>query len=592
MKKIKIAILDSGVRKDHPAFSTKTINGFSLRLIDESVEQYAEFIDNVGHGTAIFYLIDKFIDNVEITNIKIYDTNSELTQYNFEMLLDFICKNYDFDIINISMGFLSCGSVANLQKICDDFYARRTLIISAFDNNGAVSFPAALNNVIGVDGQENIDSLNGYIHVENSIVNIIGKLKNMRVAWLAPDYIIVKGNSFLCANITANVAKCLQEQGVVDWQKICTDKYLFPKTLDNHIPFNIRKAAVFPFNKELHAIARFEELLNFDIIDYYSIRITGYIGKKISDVLPDCSNDKVIKNIDDIEWNEFDTLILGHTGELSRLTKSDYRTTLLNNAIEKGKNIYCFDNPMPIINNPKYTDVYFPKIDSTNIKKRFGKLYKTDKPIIAVIGTNSRQGKFSLQLCLRKKLIEFGYSVGQIGTEPSALLFGFDEIFHCGYNGQVDLDISQTYIAVNDMIWNITQKDVDLIIAGTQSGFLPYNDYNAMMFPTYHQIFFSALQTDAIIVCINPFDDIQFVNRTIKAAEGLSGGKVIGIVCFPIDVCDSWQGNFGMKARISEERENEIKHKYCSHEDIKVYMLDKSDELDELLSKCIEYFQQ
>lgn len=160
-----------------------------------------------------------------------------------------------------------------------------------------------------------------------------------------------------------------KNRGGVDWQKICTDKYLFQKTLDNNIPFTIRKAAVFPFNKELHAIARFEELLNFDIIDYYSIRITGYIGKKISDVLPDCSNDKVIKNIDDIEWNEFDTLILGHIGELSRLTKSDYRSTLLNNAIEKGKNIYCFDNPMPFINNPQYTNIYFPKIDSTNIKK-------------------------------------------------------------------------------------------------------------------------------------------------------------------------------------------------------------------------------
>ena len=229
MKKIKIAILDSGVRKDHPAFSTKTINGFSLRLINESVKQYAEFIDNIGHGTAIFYLIDKFIDNVEITNIKIYDTKSELTQYDFEILLDYIYRNYDYDIINISMGFLSCGSVANLQKLCDDFYARRTLIISAFDNNGAVSFPAALNNVIGVDGQDNIDLLNGYIHVENSIINIIGKIGNIRVAWLEPDYIIVKGNSFLCANITANVAKCLQEQGSVDWQKICTDKYLFQK---------------------------------------------------------------------------------------------------------------------------------------------------------------------------------------------------------------------------------------------------------------------------------------------------------------------------------------------------------------------------
>ena len=53
MKKIKIAILDSGVRKDHPAFSTKTINRFSLRLIDESVKQYAVSYPPLGSGRTI-----------------------------------------------------------------------------------------------------------------------------------------------------------------------------------------------------------------------------------------------------------------------------------------------------------------------------------------------------------------------------------------------------------------------------------------------------------------------------------------------------------------------------------------------------------
>lgn len=596
MKKIKIAILDSGVRKEHPAFLNKPIKGFSLCVKGEIVEQNDEFTDNIGHGTAIYYLINKFVEKVEITNIKIYDIYSELMELDFEMLLNYIYCNYDFDILNISMGFLSCGSAANLQKICNNFYARGTLIISAFDNNGAVSFPAALDNVIGVDGQENINSPNDYIYVENSIINIIGKLGNMRVAWLEPDYIIVKGNSFLCANITAEIAKFIQEHGTFDLQKICTDKYIFQKAVSNHMPFTIHKAAVFPFNKEIHAIARFEELLNIDIDNYYAVRITGYIGKKISDILPDCENHKVIKNIDDIRWDDFDTLILGHTDELSKLTKNNYEETLIQSAIKKGKNIYCFDNPTKIIEkigDLHNTYIYYPKVDSTNIKKRFGKLYKTDKPILSVIGTNSSQGKFSLQLSLRKKFMELGYRVGQLGTEPSAPLFGYDEVFHCGYNGQIKLDIPQTFIAVNDMIWNITQKDVDLIIAGTQSGFLAYNDYNAMMFPAYHQIFFSALQPDAIILCINPFDEMEFVERTIKAAEGLSGGKVIGIVCFPIDISDSWQGNFGVKTRISTEKENDIKNKYSlCHDDIKVYMLDKSDEINDLLSKCIDYFQQ
>ena len=248
-------------------------------------------------------------------------------------------------------------------------------------------------------------------------------------------------------------------------------------------------------------------------------------------------------------------------------------------------NIFC---------NTRYKNLYFPHTDSTNIKKRFGKLYKTNKPVIIVIGTNSRQGKFTLQLHLRKKFIELGYSLGQIGTEPSAPLFGFDEVFHCGYNGQIHLDIPQTHIAVNDMIWNITQKDVDLIIAGTQSGFLPYNDYNAMMFPSYHQIFFSALQTDAIIVCINPYDEVEFVRRIVKAAEGISRGKVIGIVCFPVNIADSWQGGFGMRRRISEKKKNEIKRKfdYNLSEDVKVYMLDNLSDLDELALKCIRFFEE
>lgn len=595
MKKIKVAILDSGVRIDHPAFVNKKINGFSLCVKGECIEKYDEFIDNIGHGTAVYYIIDKFTENVEVTNIKIFDNNYELEQYDFEILLDYIYRNYDYDVINISMGFLSCGSVDRLQAICDNFHDRGTIIVSAFDNNGAVSFPAALNNVIGVDGQWNINSVNDYVYLENSIINIVGKLCSIRVAWLKPDYIIVKGNSFLCASITAKIAKYLQEKPIFNLNEICTEKYLYSQPVDNHIPFTIHKAAVFPFNKEMHALARFEKLLNFDIINYYTARITGYVGKKIFNILPDCDNDKIIKNIDDIEWSNFDTLILGHTGELSRLTKINYETILIRIAIEQGKNVFCFDNPTEVLKKQNCLinkNIYCPKIDSSNIRKRFGKLYKTDKPILTVIGTNSCQGKFSLQLYLRKRFTELGYKVGQLGTEPSAQLFGMDEVFHCGYNGQINLDIPQTFVAVNDMIWNITQKNTDLIIAGTQSGFLPYNDYNAMMFPMYHQIFFSALQPDAIIVCINPFDDIEFVNRTIKTAEGLSGGDVIGLVCFPIDISDDWQGNFGVKKRITKKKENEIKNKYSYLKDKKVYMLDNPEELDELLSKCICYFEQ
>ena len=154
----------------------------------------------------------------------------------------------------------------------------------------------------------------------------------------------------------------------------------------------------------------------------------------------------------------------------------------------------------------------------------------------------------------------------------------------------MSLDITQTYIAVNDLIWNMSQQNIDLIITGNQTGFLAYNDYNAMMFPSYHQIFFSAIQPDAIIVCINPFDDLDFVERTIKAAEGLSGGKVIGIVCFPIDISNEWQGKFGIRTRIDKKRESQIKKLFKEHINMAVYMLDENEELNRLINEIINYF--
>ena len=84
--------------------------------------------------------------------------------------------------------------------------------------------------------------------------------------------------------------------------------------------------------------------------------------------------------------------------------------------------------------------VYFPDILRENIPQNyFGKLYSIGKPVLMISGTGSQQGKFSLQLKLRDRFKQEGYRVGQLGTEPSSLLFGMDEVFPCGYGSKVKL---------------------------------------------------------------------------------------------------------------------------------------------------------
>ena len=44
------------------------------------------------------------------------------------------------------MGFLRCGNTDVLQRICDRLREKGSILVSAFDNNGAVSFPAAMQS--------------------------------------------------------------------------------------------------------------------------------------------------------------------------------------------------------------------------------------------------------------------------------------------------------------------------------------------------------------------------------------------------------------------------------------------------------------
>ena len=600
MKNIKIAIVDSGVNKRHPVFKNSNIIGYSLNFQNDKIVKSSEFDDEIGHGTAVFYLINKLVSEIGIaseiyiTNVKIYNAESDIDQEQFESILNYLYENCEFDIINLSLGITNCGSTYHMQNICNNLHEKGTIIVSAFDNDGAVSFPAALNNVIGVDANETIATIKDFEYIENSIVNVIGKLMNQKVAWVKPEYNIVKGNSFTCCYVTAKIIEMLKNDSIINLQSICNVKHKLPNNNVCQLNYSIRKAAIFPFNKEIHSIARYQDLLEFEVMDYYTARITGNVGKKICDIIENSDNKKTIKNIDSIEWDNIDTLIIGHLEELSILAKKNYKKYLLETAMMLKKNIYSFDCVDEYIEKDRQNslNIFTPRIDNSDIPFRFGKLYKINKPILSIIGTSSKQGKFTLQLYLRKILLEAGYKVGQIGTEPSSLLFGIDKVFHCGYNSQANLGISNIFTLINQFLWDISEDDVDIILAGSQSSFLAYNESNVKMFPTYHRIYFEALRPDATIICINPFDDLNFVKRIINVAEGISGGSVLGAVCFPKDFDDNWKGKLGNRVHLSNEKELQLKILYKENLNLDLYMLDKEDDLFNLTEKCLLFFEK
>ncbi|MBE5965651.1 MAG: DUF1611 domain-containing protein, partial [Lachnospiraceae bacterium] len=127
--------------------------------------------------------------------------------------------------------------------------------------------------------------------------------------------------------------------------------------------------------------------------------------------------------------------------------------------------------------------VQYPHVDKTDVSwNRFGKLYRMTKLIVGVFGTSSKQGKYTLQLMLRKRFVQMGYNIGQIGTEPSALLFGMDYVFPMGYNSTVSIHEYDTITYLNNAIHNMEIAGKDIIIVGSQSGTVTYDYGNLQQF--------------------------------------------------------------------------------------------------------------
>ena len=232
---------------------------------------------------------------------------------------------------------------------------------------------------------------------------------------------------------------------------------------------------------------------------------------------------------------------------------------------------------------PKITEEHLPC-------NRFGMLYRISKPILAVCGTSSRQGKFTLQLALRKMLLEKGYRIGQIGTEPSALLYGMDYVFPIGYHSSVYIKEYDTIRYLNNAIYHLCEGNNDLIIVGTQSGTVPYDMGNLAQYNISQHLFLLGTQPDAVILCVNPFDEPDYIERTISYIEAAVNSKVISIMVFPMDMKDDWAGIYGQRIALSEERWYLIKEQLSKRLSIPVYRLGAESDLNKIVENVIDFF--
>ena len=544
-----VVIIDSGVDKQY----TNITGGVSIALDENGNAVFFEtFTDNIGHGTAIYHIINDACRNVDFFIVKMFDASYQTDPSLLLHALQYVHDNVPCKFIIISSGTAAYQNKKAVSEIIDKLHIdKNVFIVSAFNNDGALSFPSSHHNVIGVDSSEFIVAADRYFVVKNSPVNILSSKRTQRLKWLNGTKHIASANSFLAPEYAAMLIEAYQKSGRAissnddlldsicykankincdetgDYAKI--KKYLSADCLPK-IPGKKIKAIAFPFAKETHIMAANEDLLSVDIIDFYDIRQSGKIGVEVGNLLGYCANKKRIKDINSIDWSseDFDMVILGHCSYINTTTNQDWYKHIHDLAKEHDKYIMSLD-PAEL----DYPKLISPPIVTSFAGTTFGKLQQITPPVLGVFGTSSKQGKFSLQLNLRRRLQQDGFVVGQIATEPTGYLFGIDYTIPTGFNRSIHLAKEAMALFLNDIMYECSLKEPSIILTGCQSSTLAptWVHYSQLAFTQYE--FLVGTFPDAVLLVVNKFDNVRYIQRTITFIETVADCPVVACVISP-----------------------------------------------------------
>ena len=148
-------------------------------------------------------------------------------------------------------------------------------------------------------------------------------------------------------------------------------------------------------------------------------------------------------------------------------------------------------------------------------------------PVLGVFGTSSQQGKFTVQLVLRRLLLQMGYKVGQIGTEHHARLFGMDLAFPIGYASPLSMSYQNYAPYLEAKMRQINCKRPDIILVGAQSGTIPYDIHESNTHSLSTLAFLLGTKPDACILVVNSIDPDDYILDTLNALRSLGKAPTI-----------------------------------------------------------------
>jgi subtilisin family serine protease len=142
---VRIAVIDSGVHAEHPH-----VGGVAGGIaIDENGREHDDYVDRLGHGTAVVAAIKEKAPDAEIYAVRVFDRSLSTRLATLIAAIDWSAR-HAMHLVNLSLGTASAEHEEALRNAVQRAAAAGTVIVAAAEDDGVRWLPGSLPGVIAV----------------------------------------------------------------------------------------------------------------------------------------------------------------------------------------------------------------------------------------------------------------------------------------------------------------------------------------------------------------------------------------------------------------------------------------------------------
>jgi subtilisin family serine protease len=203
-RNVRVAVIDSGVHASHPHLAG-VAGGIG---IDELGNPHEDYVDRLGHGTAVAAAIREKAPAAELYAIKVFDRELAATG----RALIAACEQaivHRADLVNLSLGTVNTEHEQALADVVARLRSSGAVLIAAGEQDGARWLPGSLPGVWAVKLDWTIPRERCRLERLSASGALISATGYPRPIPGVPPARNLKGLSFAVANVTGIVAKVL-----------------------------------------------------------------------------------------------------------------------------------------------------------------------------------------------------------------------------------------------------------------------------------------------------------------------------------------------------------------------------------------------